>query len=179
MAGGAAAMCAPPAMTCPAMQRLLRSADFERVLASPLRCRSTHFAAHHLPARPGGAAEPRATSGDALAVHAVIPPLSTELSTDAPAAQAALVDDHWLGLVVPKRHARRAVTRNLIKRQARMALAAHAPRLAPGLWVVRLRAPIDRQAHPSARSDALAALLRADLAALLARAEARFAAPAR
>lgn len=153
------------------MQRLLRSADFERVLASPLRCRSTYFAAHHLSALPGRPGKACADRADAQ----LAPTLSTELSTGSPTPQAAPVDDgQWLGLVVPKRHARRAVTRTLVKRQARAALARHAPRLAAGLWVVRLRTPIDRKAFASAASCALTALLQADLAELLRRAEARF-----
>lgn len=73
-----------------------------------------------------------------------------------------------LGLVVPKRLARRAVTRNLVKRQARVAFGRHGSALAPGDWVLRLRAPIDPQRFPSAASDALRALLREELAALFA-----------
>ena len=65
----------------------------------------------------------------------------------------------WLGTVVPKRHAKRAVTRSLLKRQIRAALlrrsaAGQAP-LRAGLWVVRLRAPFDRAAFPAAASGAL------------------------
>ena len=75
-----------------------------------------------------------------------------------------LAEGCWLGTVVPKRHARRSVTRSLLKRQIRAALdiAAHAD-LAPGLWVVRLRAPFDRKQFPSAASDALRAAARAEL----------------
>ena len=58
----------------------------------------------------------------------------------------------WLGAVVPKRHARRAVTRTLIKRQIYAAAERHRAGLASGLWVVRLRAPIDRTLFPSAAS---------------------------
>ena len=60
----------------------------------------------------------------------------------------------WLGAVVPKRHARRSVTRNLLKRQIREAAGAQAS-LQPGLWVVRLRSPVDKNRFPSAASDAL------------------------
>lgn len=77
---------------------------------------------------------------------------------------------HWLGLVVPKRHAKRAVTRNLIKRQMRALMQAHVSSLAPGLWVLRLRRPIDRQVFSSPASDALRSAVRAELTVLLARA---------
>lgn len=73
----------------------------------------------------------------------------------------------WLGLVVPKRHARRAVTRNLIKRQVRALLAELAPRLAPTAHVLRLRAPFDRAQFVSAASPALKCAVRAELLGLI------------
>ena len=81
-----------------------------------------------------------------------------------------LPDRIWLGAVVPKRHARRALTRSLLKRQIRAAVERHAGGLAPGLWVVRLRAPFDRSRFTSAASDALRSAARQELDGLLARA---------
>ncbi len=69
----------------------------------------------------------------------------------------------WLGAVVPKRHARRAVTRTLLKRQIRSVVGARAPALLGGLWVVRLRAPFDKARFPSAASDALRQCAREEL----------------
>lgn len=74
-----------------------------------------------------------------------------------------------MGMVVPKRHARRSVTRQLLKRQIRAAFAER-PGMPPGMWVVRLRSPFDRQKFPSAASDALRQAARAELALLLDRA---------
>jgi ribonuclease P protein component len=71
---------------------------------------------------------------------------------------------------VPKRCARRAVTRTLIKRQIRAAVERHAAGLPSGLWVVRLRAPFDRTVFRSAASDALRAAARDELDTVLARA---------
>jgi ribonuclease P protein component len=76
----------------------------------------------------------------------------------------------WLGLVVPKRHARRAVTRTLVKRQIRHIAADCAERLPAGLWVVRQRAPFDVREFPSAASDALKQAARTELRALFERA---------
>jgi len=73
----------------------------------------------------------------------------------------------WLGVVVPKRHARRSVTRSLLKREIRAGVARHAQRLSPGLWVVRLRAPFDIASFPSAASAALRNAARAELDDLL------------
>ena len=79
----------------------------------------------------------------------------------------------WLGLVVPKRHARRAVTRNLLKRQMRQLMQVHAPALAPGLWVLRLKAPFDRKQFTSPASDDLRHCAHDELALLLQRAATR------
>ena len=79
----------------------------------------------------------------------------------------------WLGAVVPKRHARRAVTRTLLKRQIRSVVDARAGALLDGLWVVRLRAPFDKARFPSAASDALRLCAREELELLLSAAAQR------
>ncbi|CAN5916369.1 hypothetical protein BH11PSE8_BH11PSE8_23900 [soil metagenome] len=71
---------------------------------------------------------------------------------------------------MPKRHARRSVTRSLLKRQIRAAVTGQAAALAGGLWVVRLRAPFDKAAFPSAASGALQHAARTELEQLMARA---------
>ena len=68
-----------------------------------------------------------------------------------------------LGAVVPKRHARRAVTRTLLKRQIRSVALRRRADLRAGIWVVRLRSPFDRTVFVSAASDALRASARAEL----------------
>lgn len=81
-----------------------------------------------------------------------------------------------LGFVVPKRLARRAVTRNLLRRQMRAAVQGQmlqGPPLAGGSWVVRLRAPFDKARFPSAASDALRRAAREELSRLLRKAAAR------
>ncbi len=148
---------------------LLRSADFQRVLATPPQSRSAHFSVHYVFALPSVAKKP------------VKKCIASELSTgDAPSCPP-LVDDSgpaapsgcWLGLVVPKRHARRAVTRNLLKRQMRAVMEAQAGALAPGLWVLRLKSPFDRQQFVSPASDPLCRCAHDELAGLLRRAAAR------
>jgi ribonuclease P protein component len=74
---------------------------------------------------------------------------------------------------VPKRHARRSVTRSLLKRQMRAVVQHEADRLPPGLWVLRLKAPFDKQQFPSAASEPLRALARDELVTLLQRAVVR------
>jgi ribonuclease P protein component len=75
----------------------------------------------------------------------------------------------WFGAVVPKRHARRAVTRTLVKRQIRVAVLTHAEALAAGLWVVRLRAAFDPASYVSASSVSLRLAVRDELDRLLVR----------
>ncbi len=79
---------------------------------------------------------------------------------------------YWLGLVVPKRHAKRAVTRTLLKRRIRAAVT-DACGLAPGMWVVRLRTPFARTEFVSAASDRLSDAVTDELATLMTAAAAR------
>lgn len=160
--------------------RILRSADFERVLARPPRSRSAHFAAHHVAAVPSLPAKParRAPQGELSTGDARSCPLPVDDSrADGPETVPAQPDGCWLGMVVPKRHARRAVTRNLIKREMRAVMATVAADLATplpaGLWVLRLKAPFDRQRFRSPASDPLRDDARAELLLLLQRAAAR------
>lgn len=76
----------------------------------------------------------------------------------------------WLGALVPKRWARRAVTRNAIRRQIYRIASDFEPQLAPAAHVVRLRAAFDRKVYVSASSDALKGAVRDELRALFERA---------
>jgi ribonuclease P protein component len=158
--------------------RIVRPADFERVLATAPCSRSTHFAVHHVSGRPSLARTGPAAAADEQLVR----PVSPDLSTALPPAGSALVDEsstpapppppegRWLGLVVPKRHAKRAVTRNLIKRQIRAAMAQQGERLATGLWVVRLRLPFDKREFTSPSSERLREATHREIGQLFTRA---------
>jgi len=139
-------------------QPIEQSTDFERVLRTRSRAQTQHFAVHHLPDRPSLSARARRA--------AVARMLSTGDAPEAVKPVDDLPDLLWAGAVVPKRHARRAVTRSLLKRQIRSAVERHAQALAGGLWVVRLRAPFDKARFPSAASDALKRVARDELEAL-------------
>jgi ribonuclease P protein component len=142
------------------LARIVRSADFVRVLRVRSRASTLHFAVHHLAGSPTPA---KSRSG--------------KLSTIVGESGATAVDDlpgvddfgplSWVGAVVPKRHAKRAVTRSLLKRQIYAAAERHRERLGPGLWIVRLRAAFDRSLFTSAASDVLRRGARAELEALL------------
>ena len=68
----------------------------------------------------------------------------------------------WIGALLPKRWARRAVTRNTLRRQV-YAVAADMPTLRPGAMVVRLHRAFDRNAFPSATSADLKQAVRTEL----------------
>ena len=87
-----------------------------------------------------------------------------------PPALFAVLDEPWIGAVVPKRHAKRAVTRNGIKRQIYAVSAAFEERLPAAAHVVRLRMEFARKEFASAWSDALKASVRGELLQLFERA---------
>jgi ribonuclease P protein component len=157
-------------------QPIAQAADFERVLRTRSRGQTQHFAVHHLPDCPSLSARARRAAERAAVARRLstggAPESDSPVDDSAPTAPEppalALVgpDRLWFGSVVPKRHARRAVTRSLLKRQMRCALERHAATLAPGLWVLRLRAPFDKAQFPSAASDRLKSAARAELDAL-------------
>ena len=124
-----------------AVQRLRTRAQFQALLAHRPVARTAHFALHRLPVP--------ATDG-------------------AEAALFGAPGQAWLGAMVPKRWARRAVTRNTIRRQI---YAVGAERLAalPGVRLVRQHAGFSLAQFPSATSTALQGAVRAELLELLAR----------
>ncbi len=73
------------------------------------------------------------------------------------------VERLWIGAMVPKRWARRAVTRNLIKRLVYNIAAQHETTLPMAVYLVRLRSTFDRLQFKSATSDALRAAVRGEI----------------
>ena len=81
--------------------------------------------------------------------------------------QQANVDQPRIGAIVPKRYAKRAVTRNTIKRQI-YAIAFMRTNTSTAAQVVRLRKELDRGLFKSASSDRLKRTVRAELLQLFA-----------
>jgi len=135
------------------VQRLKTRAQFEAAMAGGTFSRTAHFVLHRAaldaPAAPAGPGSKR------------------------PQALFAVHDQPWVGAVVPKRWARRAVTRNGIRRQVYALSAEFAPRLPAAAFVVRLRSTFDRAQFPSAWSLPLKAAVRAELLQLFERAAVR------
>ena len=98
----------------------------------------------------------------------VVTPKSPELQI-APSQALFVVRDVWLGAMVPKRWAKRAVTRNAIKRQIYNISTEFESTFSMAAYVVRLRAGFDRKHFVSATSDALKDAVRLELHQLLAK----------
>jgi ribonuclease P protein component len=126
------------------MQRLQTRAQFQAVLAGATVARTAHFALHRCALDATAGAVPLFSGADAV----------------------------WIGAMVPKRWARRAVTRNAIKRQVYTVSAQADIPLPTAAHVVRLRAGFDRAQFVSATSEKLKAAVRAELHQLLERARA-------
>lgn len=84
------------------------------------------------------------------------------------AGQAVPILDVWLGAMVPKRWAKRAVTRNAIRRQIYSVGSLFEVDLGVAAHVVRLRSGIDRRSFHSCSSDRLKAVIRDELNMLFA-----------
>jgi ribonuclease P protein component len=157
---------------------LRASAAISQALRAPVVQRTAHFALHlhagnlhdlvplagasrGLSDPPSGAAAGKLSTG-------------TPKNGDQPVDNAATA---WLACVVPKRHAKRAVTRNLIKRQIRSTsreLSGQAPDgLAAGAYVVRLNRPFQPALFHSASSERLRVQVRTELCGLWQRVLAR------
>ena len=72
-----------------------------------------------------------------------------------------------MGAMVPKRWAKRAVTRNAIKRQIYTVSADFSPQQRQAAFVVRLRRDFSRKVYLSASSDQLKQTVRLELVALM------------
>ena len=131
---------------CSNVQRLKTRPQFQAVLSGKTIARTAHFALHCTGLNAGSSP-----------VAGVQVPLFVQQCV-------------WLGAMVPKRWAKRAVTRNAIKRQIYNVSAQFESHMGIAAHVVRLRAGFDRAVFVSASSDALKAAVRAELLHLFERA---------
>jgi len=126
--------------------------------------RTAHFALHRL-------------ALDAKSAAAAVTSIASSGPDSLPSVQGSqalfAVPDVWLGAMVPKRWAKRAVTRNTIKRQIYAVADLFEARLPQAAHVVRLRATFDRKQFVSATSDPLKQAVRAELLQLFGHAARR------
>lgn len=155
----------------PPVRVITNAEDFQRALGKPWLAKTPHFAVHHHPqgvvrrvpntAKLDLSSAPERPNGQ---------PVDNSLENPVDNPVDGSMETAWAGYVVPKRHAKRAVTRNLLRRQMRQVLLeqqASLPGLAAGLWVLRLRQGFDRTAFPSAASTPLRQQARRELQTLM------------
>ena len=131
--------------------------------------RTAHFVLHRRALDTPPAPEPEPMGQDAATAGR--PHREAATGPRSPGPQALfLVRDVWVGALIPKRWAKRAATRNAIKRQIYTVSQAFATTLPAAAHVVRLRAAFDRARFVSASSDALKQEVRGELQELFARA---------
>jgi ribonuclease P protein component len=130
-------------MTHPVAARLRDKAQFQLGLDQTVVARSAHFALH----------APDPQSAMDLAACAGLPKQGPS---------------HLIGAVIPKRWAKRAVTRNAIRRQIHQAWSEWLVRLPAGVHVVRLKSGFSSSQFQSATSPALKAAVRQELNQLFA-----------
>ena len=169
-------------------QAIHSSAIFQQVLRLRPCAKTFHFALHHgsstYQSSKDDNSKELATSvasvihQDLKRVDKFVNNFDNKMNMISGQAPIGTLCDPFLGLVVPKRYAHRAVTRNLIKRQIRAVFDAYlsassasaqtmaipsTPKNLSDVWVVRLRAGFDAQQFPSASSNALRVALRTEL----------------
>ena len=122
------------------MQRLKTRPQFQAVLGGTLIAKTSHFALHRIELE----------------------------SCNVPGAPALFaVRATWIGAMTPKRWAKRAVTRNAIKRQIYTVCASLTSSLQQAAFLVRLRHEFSRKDFPSATSTALKEAVRTELQILM------------
>lgn len=126
------------------MERLKQWSEFQAVMAASSVARTPHFVLHEWRHADKAFTGPGFEKTPALFAEGML----------------------MLGAVTPKRWAKHAVTRNLIKRQIHHVCASFNGRLKPTAYVVRLRTGFDRKHFVSASSLALKHAVRAELTQL-------------
>ena len=129
------------------MRRLKTRAQFQAVLAGTVAARTPHFVLHRLP----------------------LPPVSGDQRTG---DLLFAVPGAWVGAMLPKRWAKRSVTRHAIKRQIYHRPEWSADAFALHAHVIRLRSSFSTKTFPSAWSEPLRLAVREELALLMRRAQA-------
>lgn len=126
------------------MERLKQWSEFQAVMSAGSVARTPHFVLHQWQA-----------------------PVKASTGSGFEKTPALFVDGVWMmGALTPKRWAKRAVTRNLIRRQVHAVSREFEKSLTPTAYVVRLRAAFNPRVFMSASSQALRQVVRKELVQL-------------
>jgi ribonuclease P protein component len=126
------------------MHRLKTRPQFQAILGGTLVAKTSHFAMHRLELGPAASTASSETFPSLFPVKA-----------------------SWLGAMAPKRWAKRAATRNAIKRQIYTVSASLTTSIPQAAFLIRLRREFSRKDYVSASSIALKQAVRAELLVLM------------
>ena len=132
------------------MRRLKNRSQFQAVLAGQRLSATAHFSLHR------------------SALEGALPHLPAASASNQPEHPLGAENGVWIGAMVPKRWAKRAVTRNSIKRQIYNVSSEYESALSSAAHVVRLRSTFDRVTFRSASSSTLKQVVRKELTQLFA-----------
>ena len=121
------------------MQRLKTRPQFQAVLNGRLIAKTEHFALHSVDVSGNDPNTSPSTMSDAEKKRVALFPLPTT----------------WIGAMAPKRWAKRAVTRNVIKRQIYTLSGEFSSDLPAAVFLIRLRREFSRNEFISAQSKSL------------------------
>lgn len=132
------------------VSHLNSAGQFQAVMNAEMMAQSPHFAMHRL---------------------SLLASSPLEATSDNPTSQSLIFQggSYWVGVVVSKRNAKKAVRRNLLRRQIYQVAKESSNGLDNGAHVVRLRRPFDAKEFKSASSDLLKKAVRAELLELFAK----------
>ncbi len=148
------------------MQRLKTRPQFQAVLAGSVIAKTEHFVLHRN-SLAAMAPRPEAFAAKELSSRKAIPDNGPAADTEIPAAGLFPVQDVWIGAMVPKRWAKRAVTRNAIKRQIYNVSADFMQNYPQAAFLVRLRREFSRKEFTSATSTQLKDAVRSEVQVLM------------
>lgn len=127
------------------MRRLKTRPQFQAVMAGTVVARTPHFVLHRLPLS------------------------SNDPSPQLPALLLFPTQETWVGAMLPKRWAKRSVTRHAIKRQIYSRPEWELSQMSGHAHVIRMRSSFSTKTYPSAWSDPLRLTVRKELEQLLRR----------
>jgi ribonuclease P protein component len=151
------------------VQRLKTRPQFQAVLAGSVIAKTEHFVLHRNGLEATAPASPKdgPDAAKELSSRKTIADSSPVASAKTSSPALFPVRDIWIGAMVPKRWAKRAVTRNAIKRQIYNVSADSMQNYPQAAFLVRLRREFSRKEFLSATSVQLKEAVRHEVQALM------------
>jgi ribonuclease P protein component len=148
------------------IERLKTRSQFQAVLAGQVVSKTPHFALHSIQVAPWAAGEQNQSPQTVEPATSSRRVASSGMEAQVLFRQRQEASHGFLGAMIPKRWAKRAVTRNCIKRQIYAVSTEFQMNFSTGAHVVRLRSGFSKAQFVSATSTALKVAVRGELVQL-------------